>query len=82
MQMDEIDFNAKLSREEKQHQRHEALAQALAEFEASKTLVRAREAVTYDASLAALKALKQAEASWEMAMDKSAERAGQPNMRR
>jgi hypothetical protein len=33
--MDEIYSNAELSREERQHQRHEVLAQVLAEFEAS-----------------------------------------------
>jgi hypothetical protein len=83
--MDEIDGNAELSSEERQHQRHEVLAQALAEFEASKTLVRAREALRYDASPAMLKALKQAEAGWERAMNKIAERGGQtkgPNVRR
>jgi hypothetical protein len=54
----------------------EVAAQALAEFEASKTLMRAREAVRYGASPAMLKALEQAEAGWERAMDKIAERAG------
>jgi hypothetical protein len=44
-QMDEIDRNADLSREEKQHQRCEVAAHALAGFDASKTLLRAREAV-------------------------------------
>jgi hypothetical protein len=84
-QMDEIDGNADLSREDKQHQRCEVAAQALAEFEASKTLMRAREAVRFDASPAMLKALEQAEAGWERAMDKIAERAGRskgPSMRR
>jgi hypothetical protein len=58
---------------------------ALAEFKASKTLVRAREAVRYDPSPATLKALQQAEAGWERAMDKIAERAGRtkgPDTRR
>jgi hypothetical protein len=76
MQMDEIDCKAELSREDKHHQRCEVAAQALAEFEASKTLMRAREAVGYDASPAMLKALEQAEAGWKRAMDKIAERAG------
>jgi SpoVK/Ycf46/Vps4 family AAA+-type ATPase len=74
-QMDEIDGNAKLSREEKQAQRSEVAAHALAEFEASKALVRSREAVKHDGSPAALKALEQAEAGWNRAMDKIAERA-------
>ena len=73
--MDEIDRNADLSREDKHHQRCEVAAQALAEFEASKTLMRAREAVRYGASPAMLKALEQAEAGWKRAMDKIAERA-------
>jgi hypothetical protein len=58
--MDEIDGNDDLSREEKQHQRCEVSDQALAEFEASKTLMRAREAVRYGASPAMLKAVEQA----------------------
>jgi hypothetical protein len=37
---------------------------------------RARDAVGYDASRATLKALEQAEAGWERAMNKIAERAG------
>jgi hypothetical protein len=85
MQMDEIDCKAELSREDKHHQRCEVAAQALAEFEASKTLMRAREAVRYGASPAMLKALEQAEAGWKRAMDKIAERAGVskgPNIRR
>jgi hypothetical protein len=73
-QMDEIDRNAGLSREDHQHQRNEVAAHALAEFEASKTLTRAREAVGYGASPAM--ALEQAEAGWKRAMDKIAERAG------
>jgi hypothetical protein len=76
MQMDEIDCKAELSREDKQYQRHEVLDQALSDFEASKTLVRAREAVRRDPSPATLKALEQAETGWERAMDKIAERAG------
>ena len=83
--MDEIDGNAKLSREDKQHQRCEVAARALAEFETSTTLARAREAVRYDASPATLKALDQAEAGWQKAMDKIAERAGMsknPGIRR
>jgi hypothetical protein len=45
--MDEIDRNADLSREGKERQRRQAAAQAIADFEASKTLTRAREAVTH-----------------------------------
>ena len=84
-QMDEIDRDAGLSREDKQHQRSEVAAKALAEFEASKTLMRAREAVRHDASPAMLKALEQSEAGWKRAMDKIAERAGRtkgPDTRR
>jgi hypothetical protein len=46
-QMEEIDRNADLSREGKGRQRRKAATQAIADFEASKTLVRAREAVTF-----------------------------------
>ena len=45
MLMDEIDRNADLSPEGKEGQRRKVAAQAIAEFEASKTLVRAREAL-------------------------------------
>jgi hypothetical protein len=45
--MDEIDRNPDLSREGKERQRRQAAAQAIADFEASKTLMRAREAVTH-----------------------------------
>ena len=48
----------------------------IADFEASKTLARAREAVRCDASPATLKALEQATTGWNRAMDKIAERAG------
>jgi hypothetical protein len=75
-QMDEIDCNANLSREEKQHQRCEVADHALAAFDASKTLLRAREAARYDASPAMLKALKEAEVGWQRAVNKIAERAG------
>jgi hypothetical protein len=76
-QMDEID-GGDLSEEEKQHQRCEVAAQALTEFEASKTLNRAREGVRYDGSAHMLKALEQATTGWNRAMDKIAERAGVP----
>ena len=44
--MDEIDRNADLSPEGKDRQRRQVAAQAIADFEASKTLARAHEAVT------------------------------------
>jgi hypothetical protein len=75
-QMDEIEDNARLSREDQQYQRFEVLDQALSDFEVSKTLMRAHEAVRRDPSPATLKALEQAEAGWERAIDKIAERAG------
>ena len=46
MLMDEIDRNADLSPEGKDRQRRQVAAQAIADFEASKTLARAHEAVT------------------------------------
>jgi hypothetical protein len=52
--------------------RNEVAAHAFAEFENSKTLRRAREAVRHDASPEMLKALEQAEAGWERAMNKIA----------
>ena len=84
MQMDEIDRNADLSREGKERQRRKAAAQAIADFEASKTLARAREAVELavakhdiepEARDATLKAMKEAEQGWSRAMDKIGERA-------
>jgi hypothetical protein len=73
--LDEIDRNPDLSREGKQLQRNQVATKALAGFELSKTLVLAREAVRYDANSAMQKALEQAEAGWERAMDKIGERA-------
>jgi hypothetical protein len=89
--MGEIDRNADLSREGKERQRRKAAAQAVADFEASKTLARAREAVRYvieqwkrneqhvspeisEARVATLKAMKEAEAGWQKALDKIGER--------
>jgi hypothetical protein len=43
--MDQIDCDSALSREGKERQRREAAAQAIADFEASRTLARTREAV-------------------------------------
>jgi hypothetical protein len=92
MQMDEIDRNADLSREGKERQRRKAAAQAVADFEASQTLARAREAVESavannikpEARDAMLKAMNQAEQGWQRAIDKIGERASLikgPNMR-
>jgi uncharacterized membrane-anchored protein YjiN (DUF445 family) len=88
-QMDEIDLNADLSRDDKYRQRSEAAAQAIADLEASKTLARACEAVSYviqqwkrdeqhvstEIAEAALKAIKEAETGWRRAIDKIRERA-------
>jgi hypothetical protein len=69
--MDEIDSNPDLSREGKQLKRNEVAVKALAGFELSKTLAQAREVVRYDASSAVRKALEQAEAGWQRAVDRS-----------
>jgi hypothetical protein len=70
VQMDEIDRTADLSRDGKCRQRSKTAAQAIADFEASKTLARAREAVEFavgkhniepKARDATLKALKETE---------------------
>ena len=88
VQMDEIDLNADLSREGKERQRRKAAAQAVADFEASRTLARAREAVELavakhdiepKARDATLKAMKEAEQGWSRAMDKIGERAKTKN---
>jgi len=93
-QMDEIDRNPDLSPEAKERQRRKAWAQAIADFEASRTLARAREAVEVavgkpniepEARNATLRALKEAEAGWQRAVEKISERASLtkgPNMRR
>ena len=84
VQMDEIDRDADLSHDGKERQRRKAAAQAVADFEASKTLARAREAVEVavaknsikpEARDAAQKAMKEAEQGWSRAMDKIGERA-------
>ena len=83
-QMDEIDRDADLSRDGKYRQRREAAARAIADFEASRTLARARETVELavakhnikpEARDAAQKAMKEAEQGWTRAMDKIGERA-------
>jgi hypothetical protein len=73
---DEIDRKAGLSRDDKYRQRSKTADEAIADFEASRTLARAREAVRHDASPDTQKALEQAEVAWNRAMDKIAERAG------
>ena len=86
---DEIDRNTDLSRDDKYRQRSKTADEAIADFEASKTLARAREAVELavakrncstsrprsPSSEATLKAMKEAERGWQRAMDKIAERA-------
>ena len=83
---DEIDRNASLSRDAKYRQRREAAAEAIANFDSSKTLMRAREAVERvgahpspeAARDATLRAMKEAECGWRRAIDKIAERACAP----
>jgi hypothetical protein len=83
-QMDEIDRNPNLSREEKERQRRKAWAQAIAAFEASRILACARQAVEVavgkpniepEARDAILKAMKEAEVGWQRAIEKIGERA-------
>ncbi len=89
---DAIDRNADLSRDGKYRQRSKIAAQAIANFDASKTLARAHEAVErvvakhkMDQQVspeiakdrdATVKAMKEVEQDWPKAMDKIAERAG------
>ena len=84
IQMDEIDRDVDLSRDGKYRQRSQTAAQAIADFEASKTLARAHEAVELAVAKhnleqhvkdATRKALKEAEQGWGRAIDKIAERA-------
>ena len=88
---DEIDRNTDLSHDDKYRQRSKIADQAIADFEVSKTLARAREAVELamgkyqvdqqvspeiaQDSEDMLKARKETERSWERAKDKIAERA-------
>jgi hypothetical protein len=74
--MDEIDRNVGLSEDDKYRQRSKAADEAIADFEASKTLARAREAVSFNGSGDMLKALKEAEVGWQRGVNKIAERAG------
>ena len=73
---DAIDRNADLSRDDKHRQRSQAADQAIADFEASKTLARAHEAVELavvkhnveqHVRAATRKALKEAEHGWQRA---------------
>jgi hypothetical protein len=89
-QMDEIDHNASLSSDGKYRQRSKTADEAIADFEASKTLVRAREVVELvlaksnseqhvspeiaQDSEATVKAMRELERSWQRGMDKIAER--------
>jgi len=91
---DGIDRYADLSRDDKYRQRSEAAAQAIADFEASKTLARAREAVELAVAkhnveqhvspeiAEARDAMKEAEQGWQKATDKIAERVSLPDTRR
>jgi hypothetical protein len=90
-QMDETDRNIGLSGDGKYRERSKIADEAIADFEASKTLARAREAVELAVAKhkfeqdvspeiaqdreAALKAMKELERAWQRAMDKIAERA-------
>jgi hypothetical protein len=87
VQMDAIDRDADLSRDGKYRQRSKTAAQAIADFEASKTLARARQAVELAVTkhnveqhvspeiAEARDAMKEAEQGWRKAVDKIAERA-------
>jgi cell division FtsZ-interacting protein ZapD len=90
-EMDKIDRNASLSSDIKYRRRCEIADQAIADFEASKTLARARQAIELamakyqvdqqvspeiaQDSEATLKAMKELERGWPRAMEKIAERA-------
>jgi hypothetical protein len=90
-QMDEIDRNPDLSHDGKYRQRSKIAAQAIAAFEASRTLTRAHEAVRLTVakrnceghvapeiardSEATLRAMSELEQGWQRSTDKIAERA-------
>ena len=89
--MDAIDRNANLSRDGKYRQLSETAAKAIANFEASETLTRAREAVELVLSkhtverrvtseindeAAMIKAMKEAEQGWRTAINKIGARGG------
>lgn len=89
---DEIDRNAGLSRDDKYRERSKIGEEAIADFQASKTLARARNAVELAVakrnceghfsleiardSETALKAIKELEEGWNKGIDKLAERTG------
>jgi hypothetical protein len=91
MQMDEIDRNADLSRDSKYRERSKIADGAITDFEASKTLARACQAVelavskrNFEGHLSPeiahdsevmLKAMNELEHGWQRAIDKIAERA-------
>jgi hypothetical protein len=91
-QMDEIDNDDGLSSEDKKRERRTTAAGAVAEFDTSRGLARAHEAVSYfiascrrneqyvssEITEPTLKSMKEAEQGWQRAMDKIAERAAQP----
>jgi hypothetical protein len=75
--------NTNLSRDDKSRQRSKTAEEAIADFELSKALARAREAVELalvrgNAEDSAVKAMKELEQGWQRAMDKIAERAAEP----
>ena len=80
---DETDRHPSLSRDDKYQQRIKSADEAIADFEASKTLTRAREAVKLAVAkndspdgVGMLKAMKELEQGWQKGMDKIAERTG------
>jgi hypothetical protein len=91
VEMDEIDRSVDLSRDGKFRQRSKAADRAIADFEASKTLARAREAAELVVakrncdghvspevardSEATLRAMSELEQGWQRSTDKIAERA-------
>jgi hypothetical protein len=79
--VDEIDRNAGFSRDDKYHQRSKSADEAIADFDGSRTLARAREAVRLlvdrDNPEMVEAALKQVERGWRRAIDMVLERAAQ-----
>jgi hypothetical protein len=73
-QMDEIDRNPDLSREEKERERRKAWAEAIAAFEAVEVAV-GKPNIEPEARDAMVKAMKEAEVGWQRAIDKIGERA-------
>jgi hypothetical protein len=91
-QVDETDRNTDLSGDDKYRERSKIADEAIADFEASKTLARAREAVELAVAKrncggnvspeiardteTMLKAMREVERGWQRAMDRIAERVG------